>query len=171
MMSCRRGEVATRIAPSSLSAVILSFAWLASGALASTCGGYPTTECPESHHCCAADSADGSGFCCPGTSKCAFGINGLGSIVRSRVCCEEGRPVCGVGVGAYYCCMGPLSKLSVGGCAAHGPPVCCNEMCGDELCDSECKALDGECTPGAASEGGKCVDPATGSPIKPPPLV
>lgn len=144
---------------------------------AATCGGYPKTHCPESHQCCAIDSGDDAGFCCPSASRsnatmrCAFGIDGLGvGVKKVRNCCE-GRPVCGVGVGAHYCCMGPASKLSRGGCAAYGPPVCCNLMCGDELCDAECAWLGGACTPGAGAEGGRCVNATTGRPVKPPPLV
>mmetsp|Transcript_119685 Transcript_119685/g.343836 ORF Transcript_119685/g.343836 Transcript_119685/m.343836 type:complete len:165 (+) Transcript_119685:107-601(+) len=145
-------------------------------ASAETCGGYPKTNCPDSHLCCAIDSGDDAGFCCPRSSRigmgaevqCAFFIDGLGiGVQRVRNCCE-GHPVCGVGVGARYCCMGPRSKLSPEGCAAHGPPVCCNKMCGDDLCDAECEYLGGTCTAGAASEGGKCVRPATGEPISPP---
>jgi len=149
------------------------FVCLASGGLTKTCGGFPATQCPKGHQCCAVDSADGAGFCCPKMSgektvSCAFGIDGLGvGVQRTRTCCE-GRPVCGVGVGAYYCCMGPLSKHSTGGCAAYGPPVCCNGMCGDDLCDSECKWLGGDCTPGATADGGKCVHSVTGLALTPP---
>jgi len=110
------------------------------------------------------DSGDSDGFCCPAktwnnnTVKCAFGIDGLGvGVQRLRNCCE-GKPVCGVGVGARYCCMGPSSKLTRSGCSAYGPPVCCNQMCGEELCDAECEWLGGTCIPGPAAEGGKCVN-------------
>lgn len=135
---------------------------------AASCGEGPVTHCEHSHTCCAIDSGDPFGFCCPNASvskqtvQCAFGIDGLGTGIQELRNCCFGRPVCGVGVGARYCCMGPASKRSASGCSAHGPPICCNHMCGDELCDIECKWLGGTCIPGLASEGGMCMHTQTG---------
>lgn len=156
---------------------VMHFAGLAPSALASTCGGYPKTECTEDHLCCAIDSGDDAGFCCPKTSrrnqtmKCAFGIDGLGlGVLSVRNCCE-GHPVCGVGVGARWCCMGPRSKLSASGCSAVGPNECCNSMCGDDICDSECKWLGGTCKVGSSAEGGSCTNATSGLPVVVPPMV
>jgi len=176
LVLCRGAMASSKMAMRAY-AIALLLASLSSAAVAGTCGGYPKTTCSDDHLCCAVDSGDPSGFCCPtkswrnATFQCAFGIDGLGTGVQPlRNCCED-RPVCGVGVGARYCCMGPRSKRSTSGCSAYGPPVCCNSMCGDDLCDIECKSLGGTCTAGSSTEGGKCTNATTGAPIAPPPLI
>mmetsp|Transcript_7283 Transcript_7283/g.16511 ORF Transcript_7283/g.16511 Transcript_7283/m.16511 type:complete len:178 (+) Transcript_7283:167-700(+) len=163
-----------------LKAAALAVLLFAQAAVASnTCGGYPSTTCPEGHQCCAKDSGDPSGFCCPlmttsnETYSCAFGVGGLGEDrenLRVQNCCA-GRPVCGVGVGERYCCMGARSRLHSSGCSAVGPPVCCNTMCGDDLCDTECKWMGGVCKAGSSAEGGSCKKPITGKDLPIPPLV
>lgn len=156
----------------------------------STCGDSEgSTMCLEGHICCAIDSGDMSGWCCPARShdnktavRCAFGIDGLGagrvrlaadggspgsSKMMLRNCCD-GHPVCGVGVGGGMCCMGPASRIAENGCSAYGEPVCCHSMCGDELCDKECQALGGQCTSGTAAEGGRCFNATSDATIRPP---
>eukprot|EP00931_Biecheleriopsis_adriatica_P025743 TRINITY_DN15736_c0_g1_i1.p1 TRINITY_DN15736_c0_g1~~TRINITY_DN15736_c0_g1_i1.p1 ORF type:complete len:199 (+),score=49.33 TRINITY_DN15736_c0_g1_i1:82-597(+) len=141
-----------------------------------SCGlsGPKQTHCSAGHTCCAIDSGDPDGFCCPQKGgwddevvQCAFGIDGLGAGKHwVRNCCA-GKPVCGAGVGYQFCCLGPRSKLSADGCSNFGAPDCCNAMCGDDLCDLECKELGGTCIVGNSTEGGRCITSA-GQEVRPP---
>ncbi len=128
------------------------------------------THCDDDHSCCAQDSGDSFGFCCPKNTSCAFAVafgarggdtnssTGFWSINRN--CCPADKEICYFGVGSQTCCHGPRCARQSVDPYLYG--ACCGHMCGDDLCDVECAAVrdgwpkGGICTRGTAAEGGKC---------------